>query len=291
MALFRFRSSFSDTFNLSQNYDFCFGSTFPDPFEDGISVEEKTLRLVRLECRGILFDKNSGSVICRRLHKFHNLGEVEENSVIDLSKKHVVVEKLDGCMISACFIGGELRLISKNGPTELSLKIEETLESQHPRKRWKDLSKDWIAKGYSPTFEWISSDNKIVLTYDHSDLVLIAIRNMRTGMYLSHSDLEVEAKKYGLSAAKLLWNSEDEGKLDLKGLVKKIKSEEGLEGCVLKFEEHGRWFKVKKSSSFLSFVTQSVSISFSDQKRLVFFTVQVERSIAQYRKGTLSNDP
>jgi hypothetical protein len=55
------------------NYDFCFGATFPDPNEAGISEAERWLRLVRLECRGIMFDAGTGRVVCRRLHKVRSV--------------------------------------------------------------------------------------------------------------------------------------------------------------------------------------------------------------------------
>jgi hypothetical protein len=55
-----------------------------------------------------------------------------------------------------------------------------------------------------------------------------------------HSQLQEETKKYGLSVAKLLWNSGDESELNLEGLVKKVKDAKELEGCVLKFENEGK---------------------------------------------------
>jgi hypothetical protein len=54
---------------------------------------------VRRECRGIIFDTD-GNLISRRLHKFFNCGERDETQIdkIDLSKPHVILEKLDGCL-------------------------------------------------------------------------------------------------------------------------------------------------------------------------------------------------
>ena len=53
---------------------------------------------VRRECRGISFDKE-GKLICRKYHKFFNVGEKEETQLnkINLYEPHIVLEKLDGC--------------------------------------------------------------------------------------------------------------------------------------------------------------------------------------------------
>ena len=53
---------------------------------------------IRRECRGISFDKE-GKLICRKYHKFFNVGEKEETQLnkINLYEPHIVLEKLDGC--------------------------------------------------------------------------------------------------------------------------------------------------------------------------------------------------
>lgn len=50
------------------------------------------------ECRGLIFNKETGKVVARRLHKFFNIGESEETQAnkIDFSLPHVLVEKVDG---------------------------------------------------------------------------------------------------------------------------------------------------------------------------------------------------
>lgn len=63
------------------------------------------------ECRGIVFDKTSGRVIGRPLHKFFNVGERESTRVenLDWSKVVRVADKRDGCL------GGNTVLITSDG--------------------------------------------------------------------------------------------------------------------------------------------------------------------------------
>ncbi len=141
------------------NYDFCFGETFPDP-DKAATEEERRLLQIRRECRGIIFD-TSGVLVCRRLHKFMNLGQTAETASVALAERHVVCEKLDGCMISAMLLGGQPVLVSKNGPTELSARIVRCATGD-----WRGLAAQWLARGWTPTFEWVDPEAPVVLRFD-----------------------------------------------------------------------------------------------------------------------------
>lgn len=77
------------TYYLGQSKD---DNMFPNPEK---APDEITRRrwLVRRECRGLVFSKGQGNeLLSRRLHKFHNIGEVpDETSVecIDFSQPFV----------------------------------------------------------------------------------------------------------------------------------------------------------------------------------------------------------
>jgi T4 RnlA family RNA ligase len=225
------------------NYDFCFGATFPDP--DGAATEEeRRLLQIRRECRGIIFDA-AGKLVCRRLHKFMNLGQTEETSSVALEERHVVCEKLDGCMISAMLVRGEPVLVSKNGPTELSERIVRCATGD-----WRGLARQWLGRGWTPTFEWVDPESPIVLKYARPELWLIAIREMSSGAYAPQRTVEAAAAEFGLACAPALWNSEKEGPLDLEKLRARIRDAKDSEGCVLKLEESGRWLKLKSDWYF-----------------------------------------
>ena len=88
-------------------------------------------------------------------------------------------------MISAMFADdGRILLVSKNGPTDLSVKIEEAL-NMDKNCDWTGLCRKWLAQNFTPTFEWVDPDQPIVLVYPKRQLSLIAIRCIQTGRYLT----------------------------------------------------------------------------------------------------------
>jgi tRNA splicing ligase len=56
-----------------------------------------------------------GKVIARRYHKFFNINEIDETKVenIDTSQPFVILEKLDGSMVSPYISEGKLRFATK----------------------------------------------------------------------------------------------------------------------------------------------------------------------------------
>ena len=223
------------------NYDFCHGGTFPDPSEEKDARKRRLLR-IRRECRGLVFGPD-GKVVCRRLCKFGNWGQSAESSRVaeELSRQeHVVVEKMDGCMMSAMEWEGVLMLVSKNGPTDLSQKVENAPGIGD----WRGLAKKWLGKGWTPTFEWLDPEAPVVLRYDKAELVLVAVREIRTGKHLSNEEMAAEAKQFGLREAPLIWDSRRDGKLDLVELASRVRGEKEREGCVLRLE-NGFCVKIK----------------------------------------------
>ena len=164
------------------NYHFVDKNTFPDP--NKLSVHNKKNAKLRRDCRGIIFD-NDGNVIRKPYHKFFNIEENEENSLesIDMKYPHIILNKLDGSMISPFLVNDKLIFGSKMGKTEVSEQVEEWLKRTGNLKRYSDFSLRAIQSGYSPIFEWTSPQNKIVIDYNESNLILTAFRHMNSGKY------------------------------------------------------------------------------------------------------------
>lgn len=76
------------------NYQVFMKDTFPD--------DETLKSLMRRECRGLIFDTATGVLLRRPFHKFFNINEraSTHQDTIDLREKHVIPEKLDGCLSS-----------------------------------------------------------------------------------------------------------------------------------------------------------------------------------------------
>lgn len=136
-----------------------------------------------LECRGIKFDSYTGAILARPLHKFFNAAEY--GFPIDFTKEHEVLEKLDGSMIHPCFLsGGTIRFMTRMGITDVSERAE-LLFAQHL-----DRCRGILGRGITPIFEYIGPDNRIVVRYDRSELVLIAARETQSGRYLRTTELQ-----------------------------------------------------------------------------------------------------
>ncbi len=182
--------------------------------------------MVRRECRGLIFDTESGKLIRRGYHKFFNLGELRDVQY-DFGRKHITLEKLDGSMVTG-FRGkeGGYRLATKAGITDTSMRAEEYAKLHPQYGEFIDLC---LNSGHTPIFEWCSRKDRIVEDYGPEDsLVLTAVRDMLTGQYL-------------------------EGQIDTTGIPvvrevdttpEVVKSWEKGEGIVIRFED-GEMVKVK----------------------------------------------
>eukprot|EP01114_Cavostelium_apophysatum_P007449 TRINITY_DN19552_c0_g1_i1.p1 TRINITY_DN19552_c0_g1~~TRINITY_DN19552_c0_g1_i1.p1 ORF type:complete len:420 (+),score=92.83 TRINITY_DN19552_c0_g1_i1:68-1327(+) len=229
------------------NYDFCFGGTFPDPNEE-TDPQKADLLKIRRECRGLIFNKNDGKVVARRLHKFFNIGESAETALdkIDFNQPHVLTEKIDGCLVSPVLMNGTIRLATKNGPTPLSALIEDYIRKEEQdspsRPRYFEFFREWTEKEHTAIFEWVSHEEPIVLNYPKDALILIAIRNNSTGDYLTYKDMEQNALKFAIPVVPL-WGKQEEIK-DMRDFLTKMKEEKDIEGTVLRFDD-GRMYKVK----------------------------------------------
>ncbi len=177
---------------------------------------------IALECRGIAFDKETGDIISRPYHKFFNLNEKEftQESLIDFSLNHIVLDKLDGSMIRPMPVyfdeidssillddshvenGITFIPATRAGITDVSMNAHKYLCSNIGRfRRYYDFFKDVHKAGLTPIFEFCSSDaeNRIVIKHNRTQLILTAVRDIKTGSYMSISQLRSLAKDYNIS--------------------------------------------------------------------------------------------
>jgi len=228
------------------NYDFTFKASFPDPADAPDPAIARALR-IRRECRGIIFNADSGLVISRRLHKFFNIGELPETESerVDISRPHVILEKMDGCMVTPFISGGKVRFGSKMGTTEMSNRMEET----HLVRCGIDyyaFARLWLDRGFTPIFEYCSAQQQIVVGYEEDLIMLVAMRHNRTGMYVKYAALVQAANEGGIPVVKAL----EEKVEDLDAMMDRVKRAEGLEGFVLVFQDNGEMFKMKSEWYF-----------------------------------------
>lgn len=166
------------------NYVYRTEDTFKDPNEKDIGDKENLFRKLRLECRGITFDKQ-GKIIRRPFHKFFNLNENSFSTPdnFEFSKETVVLEKRDGSMIAPIRINGAFRLGTKSGITDISMQAEEFIAD---KSGYLTFIQHELDHGFTPIFEWTSRKNRIVIDYPEDNLTLLAVRDNYTGEYLSY---------------------------------------------------------------------------------------------------------
>lgn len=226
--------------NRGDHIIFNYNVNFPDTFPPVIDRETAILR----ELRGLIFDAKSGLVCSRRFQKFFNMNEREETKFenIDWSKRHWVMEKLDGSMVTPyAFAENYVRWFSKMGETFVSEQIEKWLSENKIRqtKYEKFAIRAWMLDE-TPIFEWITPDNRIVIDYKEPNLILTAIRDNKTGEYLTSERFTGFAKHFDIPVVDF-FESEHMGTIEY---LKTLETNEADEGVVIRFED-GHMIKVK----------------------------------------------
>lgn len=217
------------------NYVVAMNDTFdmyPNGFRSGRIVQYDYGGAVRRECRGLIFYKD-GTLMSRPFHKFFNVNERDETQAheIDLSQPHVVMEKMDGSMIRPLIVDGYLRLGTKMGVTDVAMKAEEWLAKQSYE--YKEWLYNCVVDSVTPLFEWVSSNNKIVLDYKEDNLVYLGTRDNATGAYVMDKSCPFDTvPQYGSL------------ELGLNDYIDIARNQENREGDIIRFAS-GQMAKIK----------------------------------------------
>ena len=214
------------------NYMVSMSDTFPP-----VETEHDA---IRRECRGMLFYKD-GTVMSRRLHKFFNIGERDETQfhAIDWSQPHVILEKLDGSMITPVIMpDGGIRWGTKMGITEVSMQAEKFVAC-HPQ--YEQFARMVMVNlGFTPIFEWTSRKQRIVIDYEEDNLVLIAVRDTISGKYFSLRWLQEYGDMFDIEVIKTYSGSAQ----SMAHLMDETRDAEGIEGYIIRFDD-GHMLKIK----------------------------------------------
>jgi T4 RnlA family RNA ligase len=228
--------------------------------------EPVSLAAIRRECRGLLFHKD-GSIMSRRLHKFFNVNERDETQfvVINFHKPHVILEKLDGSMITPVATDAGLRWGTKMGITDVAMGAEEFV-AKHPK--YADFARGMIGRGFTPIFEWCSRKQRIVVDYPEDRLVLIAVRNTVTGEYTSYEKLLEYNNYHGIAVVKSYKGTAE----NMKALMDETKDAEGIEGWIIRFDDghmlkaKGEWYvRLHKTKDSLSHEKNVIDLLLSEK--------------------------
>ncbi len=192
------------------------------------------------ECRGLTFDKASGKVALRKLHKFYNCGQNTESQVdvIDWSQPHVILDKLDGSMLTPYRErDGSFDFHTKMGATDVAQPVNEYV-SRNPR--YIEFAQRCHEVGKTPMFEWCSRKQRIVIDYPEDRLVLLAVRDLHSGQYTDYDSLQLLGEEFNIPVVGALEGSVT----DPLAFLEQARVLEDAEGFVVRFD-NGHMVKVK----------------------------------------------
>jgi T4 RnlA family RNA ligase len=207
-------------------------------FESPIPGNDK---IKSYELRGLTFIFNKDGSLFKRyllLDKFFNLEQTPCSmySVVKDYKIKNIYNKEDGSIASFIKLPNG-RVVGKSKASfisDQSLDAQRIYESDENIKRFVDWS---LNNDYVPIFEYVSPKNRIVLKYANTELILLRIRNNKTGEYLDIDDFS--DKLDGVSVTSSVETTLDD-------LVKAKDIVKDKEGWIIQFE-NGKMVKLKTS--------------------------------------------
>lgn len=227
-----------------------------------------------LQARGIVLD-GEGNIVARPYPKFFNLGELRGRDDLDRktrrlsewnSDKYEVLEKLDGSLVTVFSHEDELMFASSGN-----------LEGEFPNKfkSWfdKNLIKAQkkyllgLTENYTLMFEYISPDNRVVVPYNKTEMVLHGILDTKNvgGEITDSKVLEVVSNELGVSLANNFGRLEKESVLNLQ---KQDYSDNLFEGFVIRFE-NGKRIKIKTDTYVSVHGEHTIGMGRIDSKRMI----------------------
>jgi RNA ligase len=245
---------------------------------------------IRRECRGLIFDSETGNLISRPYHKFFNVGERAETQTdkINLYQPHVILEKLDGSMIRPIPTADGFRLATKAGITDISEQAEEFIVNKPHYSTFINLC---ISQETTPIFEWCSRKNRIVIDYPEDQLILTAIRYNNTGAYVEYGSMKRSASQLKIPIVKAIDGVSTQ---NIHLLVHQIREWDDGEGVVLRFDD-GHMDKIKaddyvlrhKSKDAISQEKNVIDLIVNDQvdDLIPLLTVDDVNRILQFQKA------
>lgn len=196
-----------------------------------------------LESRGIMFFNNGDEykIVSRTPQKFFNINENPFTMDLNFDEDPIVESliKEDGSLISTYSITGkDVYCKSKQ-----SVNSEQAVLAGELLNADADLLSRVItaeSDGYTVHLEYCAPSNRVVISYDRPQLIVIMARHKRTGEYMSHEEIVARFGKYAVESDPAL--SEYDNQYEYIESVKRRKN--GTEGVVCRTKS-GLFFKVK----------------------------------------------
>lgn len=215
------------------NYRLAQASNFNQPIPGNNKIKAH-------ELRGLTFVFNKDGSLYKRfllLDKFWNMNQTECSmySVVKDYKIKNIYNKEDGSVASFIQLPNGRVL----GRSKTSFQSEQAIEIEKIYQTWPNIKQfvDWcLREDIIPIMEYVAPTNRIVVPYANTDLILLRMRDNKTGEYLDINNY-VE-KLDGISVAQSYGDQSLEDLIELKDVI------EGKEGWIVQFE-NGKMVKLK----------------------------------------------
>lgn len=182
------------------------------------------------DARGIIFEAATGKLIAKPFPKFFNLGEQPETMLLNLpNEAYCVTEKLDGSLGIIYYYDNEWQVATRGSfSSPQAIKAKEMLNKYRT---------ETFTPGCTYLVEIIYPDNKIVVSYDKEELVMIGAY-YHDGVEMPRAAVVVSAAYANMPASKQYAYTIDE-MVTLQHMLDKDQ-----EGFVVRFDQ-GLRIKIK----------------------------------------------
>lgn len=188
-----------------------------------IAQHENVWDNVSEQCRGLIIDTDTGDVLARPFRKFYNLNTSFKPETLEAnlpSWKPRVLEKLDGSLGILYKYNGVEQIATRGSfASDQAIwasqwYIEHMMSKSEPYGIYTHFKQYEWPYDYTPLFEIIYKENRIVVSYEYEGLVLLGLVNNSTGFELSPHEVSTWASKNGLRVPQEFIYSLDECKAD-----------------------------------------------------------------------------
>jgi T4 RnlA family RNA ligase len=216
------------------NYFMCEFDWFNTPLKEKPEIDA-------YDMRGTTFVFNKDGSLYKRyfmLPKFFNLNQVPSSQygVIKDKKIKYVTEKEDGSLVAFMKLPNGKIFAKTQGGFDNDMAVN-SMKLLGLDKILADFIIDVVDDGFTPLFEYVAFDNRIVLKYKGTSLRFIGLRNNDTGEYISMANLISQEWKIPVKYVNSINATLDE-------LIERAKVEKDREGWVVEFDD-GTMVKVK----------------------------------------------
>jgi RNA ligase len=197
------------------------------------------------ECRGITFWNDTGYIAIRPFQKFFNIGERTETLPEKLDWNNIlsITEKIDGSICTTMVINDNV--VAKSMSSFDSVHAQRMTQYINKNANLVKFCKRVWDMGYTPIFEYVAPEFQIVIPYEKEELILLAVREMMSGDYISQHNILGLFANCGIKETDMnIITSEHAGFQDYNNLKDMLTRLKNSEGYVIHFNS-GQMVKAK----------------------------------------------